>query len=573
MPIEGVRRLDQRERRLLILLFGAALLLRASGLVWGAPNADEALLVSAPARVLTGQLVPEVGFYPPFLYYVLATLYAVLYGVGRLLGLWASTSDFRAEYFENPTLFLFTTRLAAASMAAASAPLAALIAHRLRLRWRSCLIVGGLVAISPAHVLLSHTSKHDIWLSSMVLVVVLAVLVKMEQPTSRKADVLLGMSVALAFSLKQSALFLVLALGAGFVIWMRAEVGWRRTLQSAGIALLSSLALWLPLNAGIILDADRFFDYQTVLRQIYATPDGSRLYAVDFLPQLIDRYRGATLPAFLLWLLVPFIRRDKQTLLIWGAILGAIVINAVVSGGEATVFHLLPYTNLIIVMAGIGAVSLLERVGGRLPARALPLALVAIFLGIGTVEVIRQSLVSPMNGEVAVAVAELTEPGESRILASSLWLVGSLPIDSQADQDSRLRHERLAQKYGIELVDEAVERSSEDLDEEEGYYVRQFPWALGGLEGYEEDEVEIVAAYSWPLQLEEWDLSYWTSQGFGVFVVDNEDAFIEGDVDGYRQFHQQIHDECNLIETIVPRKPLFGEEQARIYTCADRASR
>lgn len=550
---------------LLILLFGIALLIRIMGLLWGGKHLDENL--GAAAKVLAGQLIPDSHYYPPFFNYLNAIAYGILYGIGRLIGFWWQPTDFRLQYFENPTPFLFSIRFVTACLGAAAAPLAALIADRLQLQWRSCLIVGGLIAIAPAPVLLSHISKHDIGLSSAILLVVWLLLKKIKFPTSKSLDLFLGIGIALALSFKQLAIFLLAPLSLGFIIYLKVNAGWKQTIQSVAIIFFSSVLLWSLLNIGIILDFKNFLEYQTILNLMWRQGNNQLSQALyQFGLIITDFYKGAALPAFLLWLSLPIIRRDKPTILVWGSTLVAILLHALVSKGGATEFHLLPYNTLIVLLAGIAATTLLEKVRSQGFLKLVPLSILVVCSGLATIVITGQAITLPMNKEIASTILRLAQPGETRILSSSSSLVDLLPIDPQARKDEHQRHERLAKKYGIELPDRAQERSS-DLNSNRGYYIRFFPWVIGRLEVYKENELEVIKPFAWPLQPEEWELNYWLDRGFSIFIVENETELLNSKIDAYRQFHRQIRDRCQPLATIEPKKPLFGDLQTRIYQC------
>src|SRR4051812_736053 len=90
-------------RRSLVLLFALALLPRTTGLI-GFWNGDEPW--GAAGRVLTGQLSAGASIYLPLNCYLIAVSYVALYAIGRLVGVWHGTADFRAQYFYDPTPFI-----------------------------------------------------------------------------------------------------------------------------------------------------------------------------------------------------------------------------------------------------------------------------------------------------------------------------------------------------------------------------------------------------------------------------------------------------------------------------------
>ena len=84
-------------------------------------------------RVLTGDLSGWTSQTLPLVNYLNAASFVPLYAVGRLVGVWHGAADFRAQYFRDPTPFIFAGRFVAACLGALTAVLAALIAGRLGL--------------------------------------------------------------------------------------------------------------------------------------------------------------------------------------------------------------------------------------------------------------------------------------------------------------------------------------------------------------------------------------------------------------------------------------------------------
>jgi hypothetical protein len=98
-----------------------------------------------------------------------------------------------------------------------------------------------------------------------------------------------------------------------------------------------------------------------------------------------------------------------------------------------------------------------------------------------------------------------------------------------------------------------------------GYFVCRMPAAIGGYEVYDEKDVKTVTPFAWPLQQEEYDLAYWTRQGYTMFVLTDEQQRLESNVRPYAQLYEQIRAACDLVKTVKTRKPLFWEEDTKIY--------
>ena len=106
-----------------ILIIGGllilALILRLWGTGFGLPyeyHIDENQYVRQAATMGTRGLNPADWFNPPFFKYILLSEYGALYGVGRLLGWFASTSDFGAKLTVDPTWLYLLGRWTSALM-------------------------------------------------------------------------------------------------------------------------------------------------------------------------------------------------------------------------------------------------------------------------------------------------------------------------------------------------------------------------------------------------------------------------------------------------------------------------
>jgi hypothetical protein len=541
--------------------------IRVIGILWGGVHPDEKISVSV--RALAGQLIPTDHYYPPLLYYLNAISFAVMFAIGRLTGVWFGLDDFRAQYFQNPAPFELSARLVTAALAATSAPLAALVAQRLRVSWKSCLFIGLLVALLPPQVLLSHISKSDAPLCSALLLVVWTFLAGRDAPCSRLEAIGFGASIALAFSFKQSALFFVVPLFFGFIILTLGRgLGWLQVVRRALLVFFTIVVVWMPLNIGILLDLRNFLEYQDVQSQMSSRdsslPDALRTWF--FLLSSIQD--GATLPAVLMWLLVPAVCRDRRTLWVWGASAGAMLMVAAITGPRQHSGLLLPYSVVVVVLGGVTAARLIE--GSRRWRFAGVIALSAMLLctTIGTLDVLEQALRLPMARLVGNAIVEIPGSDSTKILASlppSAAIERVLSVSSEVTKAEREREKRLAREYGVTLPPFAPDRVEGRSVTGEGYFIYRMPWVIGGLEVYDEKDVRVVKPFSWPLQKEEYELGYWLGRGFSIFLLSNEENILNSPIPAYRQRYQQIRDRCQLFREILPQKPLFFDDTVRIY--------
>jgi hypothetical protein len=99
---------------------------------------------------------------------------------------------------------------------------------------------------------------------------------------------------------------------------------------------------------------------------------------------------------------------------------------------------------------------------------------------------------------------------------------------------------------------------------------------------------KVAVPYAWPIQEEEWDLDYWTTRGFDIFVPEADEIalgksykfnMLVGQVAGippprwFVRFHQQIEERCELVAVLPPARDLFGEVGLKIYRLRDHRSR
>lgn len=567
----------------LLMLFAVAVLLRVVGILWGGVHADENL--SEPARMLAERsLVPDNLFYPPLLHYLNAVALAVLYVGGRLLGAYPSSGAFREAYFASPDAFLFAMRLMTVLCSAAAAPLGAMVARRLGIRPRLATLVGLLMATMPLSVWLAHFAKNDPGLASATLLVAYAMLRKLDLPGRWGSDVLFGIACAVAVSFKQSAVFVLLPLTGGMVIhllWLdRQRLG--RVAITAGVALLAAGFIWAVLNVGVLLDWHKFWDYQDVLAQMWSDDEGGgfSLAAMRKVCLLLAAtVGGAMLPGLVLGLASPALlprgeRHERwRVLWLWAAVVVSTFIIVSISGERMMPRIYIAQSTLLLLLAGVAAASVAQsprrwtRVAGGV---ALTLLLVWAMLGTGGV--MRQAVASPISQRVAQVLRNNAQPESTRILAAKVHNTG-VPVSAAAVEDAHVRHQRIAEKYGMTLPD--IEGGRVDAARaRRGYYVREFPWVIGGLENKDPESVKTIVAYAWPLQPEEWDLDYWLDQGFTLFVVEGEAERVDSNVPAYNRLHRQLRDRGTLLRQFDDVRPLFEEKPVKVYRVGEgRGSR
>ena len=549
----------------LIVLFLLALVPRMAGLITF-ENSDEGW--GAAARVLTGDFSGGTSQTLPLINYLIATSFVVLFALGRLVGVWHGTADFRAQYFIDRTPFVFSGRLVAACFGALSAPLAAMIARLLGLSQRSSLIVGVLVAILPASVLQSHIAKPDSGVAFGTLFFTWAILRMLDKPSAKGADVLVGIAIAIAVSFKQTAVFLVAPAVIGFVALLRWDCGlsWSRIARAALVSFLACVLAWMPMNLGVLLDLRGFLDYQRATAVMMSRDATAYQIAQHVIGLLAGTITGVTAAGLLAWVLAPFIRRDGRFLNLWIATLFAyLTFSAISGGGENHPALLASLYALGFPLGCIAALSLTEKNGFARTFGVLLTLTIVVLEGIGFIDVVRQAMATPMPVRCS-EVLKIDRRPRSRQDPHGVPLPDGTADRPAAIEEEQNRHERLAKKYGVALTERAEESRSHRYQTGKAYYVRNIPFPMGGMEDLKAEVAQkAVKPYWWPIQPEEWNLDYWIKQGYNIFVVQDESVMENSSIPEYRSLHQEIKQRCEQVAVVPSRRPLFFEGEMKIY--------
>jgi hypothetical protein len=182
----------------------------------------------------------------------------------------------------------------------------------------------------------------------------------------------------------------------------------------------------------------------------------------------------------------------------------------------------------------------------------------------------------PIGVRCSKAIRSIADPDRDKILTADLYALG-LPIDPAAANEDRRRHERLAKKYGMAMPENPRETLTGQDDRPCGYYAREIPYSLGGDPARESSltaRIGRITRFWWPVQYEEWDLAYWTSRGFTIFVLAEGAGFAGSgirmyDEPLYRTFHEQLEERCELVATLPTTRTLFYERALSIYRLRD----
>ena len=536
------------------------------GIDWNGVHSDEH--PAAAAKVLTGQFVDDLQYYPPLLNYCAAVLFAGYFVLGKIAHIWTTTDEFRAAFFADRTPFYVLLRMVPATWAALSAPLVYFLALRLGQSRLAALIAGIAAAIIPASVYFSHIGKSDNGLASAFLLVCLAALRFMERPEEQGRRIALGATIAFALSVKHSALFL---LGPAAVLVLLELIGngvrgWALA-RAVAVAGVTAVVLWIPMNIGIILDPAGFIDAQVVQSQMSAR-HASWGSTLSLFVEVVTSEGGIPAAILILWIAAPLaiVMIDDRTKrlsfwLMWLPTAIAFVVIASIAGDRQPIYLWLPTMVLMSITVILLLTQALSQKSAwlRWPATAAMAAIMLSF-GVRNETILHQASASPLLREVANEIVRTVKPTEKILTTTSL--APFLDLSSAGGDIDRERHERLAQKYNVQLPPIAPESK---VQKSTGYITASFPLVIGGLETTDPNKVKVVLPYAWPLQPEEWRLDYWLERGFRVFVVSKETELAE--VRGYRAMFASIRAQCKPTARFLSKRPLFNDFDTVIYRC------
>ncbi len=559
--------------KICILLFLAALILRVIGINYGYWHGDER--TNDAARVLTGQLVPGQHFYPPLHNYIVAVVYGIIFAVGRLIPVWHDAADFRSVYFSDPTIFYVGARFTTACMSALIAPLFYLIARELRFSKSMSLLVAAFAIILPVSVYLSHISKSDVPLATMTVATIYCLLLKERDPRSVWFDILLGLSVSLAFSFKHSFLFIAIPLGVWHIVRSLQFLEINEIAKSFAITAVVCLVSWLVFNVGIILDFANFLDYQAIQAQMSIREPSSPLAGVYLWGKLATQTSaGITILSFLLFLAFPAVVFSKYVSLedkwpiawFWSAIAFAIVVVIAITGERQHEGLWLAHFTAMQLFAALLLAMLLTSKNLIVHRLGIGLCVGLVLLSLaGVSRALKEAVAKPISQEVAEYIRDSFR---DRKIVSSFLI--DAPQTKQAQQWDINREQRLAKRYKIEMPVRADERLIKFNPPRALFYVKM-PQVFYGLEFATDEQLEgIVKPHGWPLQKEEWQLDYWLDQGFDVFVLADYDALIKRpEPKLFFSFYTEMTKRCKLARRFEPTKPMYLETSAVIFDCKD----
>lgn len=309
---------------LLSSIFLVSLFLRIWGINFGLPyqyHYDEPFFIMHALKFGTGDLNPHWFLYPTLQMYLLFFLYALLFVLGRVVGVFHSTYDLAILYFTDPSAFYLIGRFATAVFGVLTVAMVYVIGRRF-FNSRVGILASWFLVFSFLHVENSHYIKPDV---QMTFLVVLSFYysARILQKGATSDYVLAGMIGGFAVSTKYPAIFIFVPLVIAHLLRGSEEQGNFRKLIVNRKLLLATVIMGVGFFLGTpfaLLDFKHFFQsvigFQKSFRKGFLgfSPTNTWLAIVtEFLPEGL----GVWLEVLcLVGLIYGLCRRTKEDILL-----------------------------------------------------------------------------------------------------------------------------------------------------------------------------------------------------------------------------------------------------------------
>jgi hypothetical protein len=242
----------------LVVVALVAVALRLPGLGYGLPavyNPDETAILNRALALGTGQLNPGNFVYPSFYFYALLVWEALSFVAGLATGVFQSLADFRRAYFVDPSWHYLAGRILTLVCGVATVLLTARLGAGLYDRAVG-LVAALFLAVAPFAVRDAHYIKHDVPVTLLVVLTLIAAASLVMRPDRRPSAVgwlVAGGLAGLAASTHYYAVFVVLAVAAAALAGLPGE-RWRLRVRHVAIAAAAAVTLFALGSPFLVLD-------------------------------------------------------------------------------------------------------------------------------------------------------------------------------------------------------------------------------------------------------------------------------------------------------------------------------
>ncbi len=320
-----------------------AIALRLPGLGYGLPavyNPDEIAILNRALALGTGNLNPGNFVYPSFYFYALLVWEGLSFVAGLATGVFQSIADFQRAYFVNPTWHYLAGRMLTLLCGVATVLLTARLGTVLYDRTVG-IIAAFFLAVAPFAVRDAHYIKHDVPVTLLVVLTLLAAASLVVRPDRRSSTVrwmAAGGLAGLAASTHYYALFVALSVATAALVGPTGEP-WRLRMRHAAIAGVAAVVLFALGSPFLVADpatawADIAANRAIVMDRAVAST-GSFGSAARYAEMLA--FEAAGWPVFLLGVagVVLAVASDWRRALVWlafAAVFLAFLANTVPAG-------------------------------------------------------------------------------------------------------------------------------------------------------------------------------------------------------------------------------------------------
>lgn len=452
---------------ILAMIFSFALILRLWGVDFGLPyeyHVDEVQYVRQGAKMGQIGLDPTWWNNPPFMKYILFFEYAVLYGVGNLLGLYPSPKYFGEIYTYDPTVLYLLGRGTVAIFGAITVLLVWFIGRKAYNKYIG-LTSAWFLAVCFLHVRDSHYAVNDVAVTFFTTIVLLAA-ISIVHTAQIKWYIIAGVGLGLGFATKYTAILTVVpVLVAHF---FSIEFNWKK-LSSLNLKPLIVFGL-VTLISAIIASPFFILSSSSVVSDISGTLNPravveSNGVKINYLAIIFYYLRSMIWAngwllaiSTLLGLLLALVYRKPQDLVL----LSYIVISWLIISTQRIFFarFLMPILPPMLLLAASGIVRGVETVSKKLSInRYSNLATILIIFIVSL-----QPLINSIYSDI------LLTRTDTRTLAKQ-WIEANIPEGSKIAIDWRVHSPQLS------TSDEPVPDSNRtyDLTFEERSWLSNFP--------------------------------------------------------------------------------------------------
>ncbi len=242
----------------LVAVAMAAVALRVPGLGYGLPavyNQDEIAILNRALALGNGTLNPGNFVYPTFYFYVLLVWEGLSFLAGLAAGVFHSVADFERAFFADPTWHYLAGRSLTLVCGVATVLFTARLGTRLYDRAVG-LTAAFFLAVAPIAVRDAHYIKHDVPVTLLVVLTLIAAASLVARPERRSSAarwIVAGGLAGLSASTHYYAVFVALSVAAAAVAGPRGE-SWGLRVRYAATAGVSAVVLFALGSPYLVLD-------------------------------------------------------------------------------------------------------------------------------------------------------------------------------------------------------------------------------------------------------------------------------------------------------------------------------